>query len=126
MIDFYTKELQTGIDNIDDQHKEIIKSFNNLVEMIRNKEDNNILTCITHIYKCMEDHFAEEESIMKKLNIWDWSHAQAHSDLLITIKAILSEESGYAEIMLSVFAYLKHHFKTFDKKLATQIVDAGM
>ena len=126
MMNFYENTLQTGIDNIDDHHKEIVKSFNNLIEMIKNKNDDNIMKCIKHIKECMEEHFIEEETIMKKLNVWDWEHAQGHSDILITINAVLSDEICYPEVMLSVYAYHKQHFKTFDKKLAIQIVDAGM
>lgn len=65
----WDNSLSTGINNIDDQHKELFKSINKLVYIMKEeKVVAEVIEYLDSVEKCIIKHFNEEEAIMKQRN----------------------------------------------------------
>lgn len=119
--------IKTGINNIDEKHQLIFESFNILIQMIKNKDNlENIANSVKNIKIYMQEHFIEEENIMREINAIDQNHFKEHVNFIKIINESLTnvhENTFYMEILLKISTYLKYHFNTFDKKLAEQILN---
>jgi hemerythrin-like metal-binding protein len=80
----WTKDLSVGIEEIDEQHKELIKRINDLVDSVRQH------VCkykIGDVIKFLEEyifvHFGEEEGLMKKYAYPDYPAHKAQHEYFI-------------------------------------------
>jgi hemerythrin-like metal-binding protein len=89
----WTKDLSVGIEEIDEQHKELISRINDLVDSVRQH------VCkykIGDVIKFLEEyifvHFGDEEGLMKKYGYPDYPGHRAQHEYFIREFAELKKE----------------------------------
>ncbi len=123
----WDESLSTGIDEIDNQHKEII---NRIVE-IQNKVDEGmsmeeIDEMVRFIGGYVIDHFAKEEEHMIKYKYPNYdSHKAEHMSFLKSFMFLkkMSKEGGITSMIIlaiqnQVVDWLVKHIKSVDKEMA--------
>jgi hemerythrin-like metal-binding protein len=89
----WTEDLSVGIEEIDEQHKELISRINDLVDSVRQH------VCkykIGDVIKFLEEyifvHFGDEEGLMKKYGYPDYPAHKAQHEYFIREFAALKKE----------------------------------
>jgi hemerythrin len=119
------EDLQTGIDAIDADHKDLISYFNALVDA---SSDDSAENCFREIFTNMvnrtRSHFRREERIMRDLQYPDFhSHREAHENLIINARdfAFNIEHIYRAKDFILVVYYLRYwlinHIRKEDRSL---------
>ena len=123
----WNESLATGIDEIDEQHKSLIKKMNELSEAVGEEGDKQMAV---EIIEFMEDysqtHFETEEKYMKKYDFNRLSiQREAHekfSKNVESVKTRLEDEGLSDDIVNDINEYLinwfTNHIKTEDKKFS--------
>jgi len=89
----WTEDLSTGIEKIDEQHKELFEKINDLVAAVRQS------VCkykISDVIKFLEDyvvfHFGEEESYMRQFNYPGYTaHKAQHEKFIVNFNELKKE-----------------------------------
>ncbi len=123
----WDEDLSTGIDEIDNQHKEIIKR----IEKINNEADESmsmkeIDEIVRFIGGYVFDHFSMEEEYMMKYKYPNYdSHKAEHMSFLksFTFLKKMAKESGITSMIIlaiqnQVVDWLVKHIKSADKEMA--------
>lgn len=118
----WEKKFDLGIDNFDNQHKEIIELVNQLYEK---KEGNKseILKLFKSLLSKMDEHFKDEETLMKEKKIVQFiSHKLEHDRALLKysdyyIKLSKKNIKLDTEILESLKNWFEVHLEKKDKKL---------
>ncbi len=76
----WNKKFNTGIKELDEQHKQIIKVINTLIEKQNTKVDSEIISDIlTKLIEYARNHFKKEEQYMIEFNYSEYlSHKEQH------------------------------------------------
>jgi hemerythrin len=84
MIITLTKDLETGINRIDDQHRELINIINQLSEMATKGIDKDIIEqTLENLGAYIGKHFGDEEELQKKCNYPNYdAHKTQHDDFV--------------------------------------------
>ncbi|MBF0606127.1 MAG: bacteriohemerythrin [Candidatus Magnetobacterium sp. LHC-1] len=69
MVDIkWTDDLSVGVDSIDNQHKELIATFSNLLKAIERKDARDeVQKVVDFLRQYVESHFAMEETLMTRI-----------------------------------------------------------
>lgn len=118
----WEKKFDLGIDNFDNQHKEIIELVNQLYEK---KEGNKseILKLFKSLLSKMDEHFKDEETLMKEKKIVQFiSHKLEHARALQKYSDYYNKLSKKnikldTEILESLKNWFEVHLEKKDKKL---------
>lgn len=118
----WEKKFDLGIDNFDNQHKEIIELVNQLYEK---KEGNKseILKLFKSLLSKMDEHFKDEETLMKEKKIVQFiSHKLEHDRALQKYSDYYNKLSKKninldTEILESLKNWFEVHLEKKDKKL---------
>jgi hemerythrin-like metal-binding protein len=131
----WTQDLSVGIEEIDEQHKELISRINDLVDSVRQH------VCkykIGDVIKFLEEyifvHFGDEEGLMKKYDYPDYPSHKAQHEYFIREFADLKRElekleggKGRGSYDLSVETnrivvdWILDHIAKIDKKLGAYL-----
>ena len=123
----WDKSLATGIDEIDEQHKSLIKEMNELSDAVGEEGDKRKAV---EILEFMEDysltHFKTEEKYMDKYGFQRKSvqveNHEKFTENVESIKKRLEKEGLNDEIVKDINDYLikwfMNHIKTEDKKFS--------
>lgn len=126
----WTQDLSVGIDAIDNQHKELIKRMDNLLEGINQDKGKQELYMML---KFMEDygriHFALEERLMLQHDYPGYkAHKSAHTKFIDTVGGLKNEfESVGAGLSLvlrvqsKTIDWLADHIAMVDKRLGSYL-----
>lgn len=135
----WNDDFLTGIDEIDEQHKEIIESVNNIYQAIEdNKSKETIIDLIKNLDFYTNSHFDIEEKYMRMFNYGGYSeHKKTHDFFKNTYEQIrfsyyyvgddrTAPKYELARVMalhLSqiLMDWLNLHLNTFDKEFAAFI-----
>ncbi|MBF0338935.1 MAG: hemerythrin family protein [Nitrospirae bacterium] len=73
MVDIkWTDDLSVGVTSIDDQHKELIATINNLLKAIESKDaKDGVQKVVDFLRQYVETHFAMEETLMTRIKYPD-------------------------------------------------------
>jgi hemerythrin-like metal-binding protein len=133
----WTEDLSVGIDIIDEQHKELFKRINGLVEAIRSS------TCkysIPEVIRFLEDyivtHFSEEERYMMRYDYPDFQQHRAQHGIFMNNFIELKKEleileggkkRGSYDLSVTtnqvVVDWILDHISKIDKKLGIFLKD---
>lgn len=131
----WTNDLNTGNTMIDNQHKELIKAINDLINAcsqgkgrIKIKETLDFLN--NYVYR----HFGDEEVLQLKYKYPDYTnHKKLHDGYKQVVKDIIAEyESNGSSVALvskintSIGGWLINHIKKEDVRVATHIKNAKL
>jgi len=131
----WTEDLATGVEIIDNQHKELFTRINDLVDAIKQK------TCkykISDVVQFLDDyivlHFGEEEKLMQQNGYPDYpAHRAQHKKFVANFevlkKEVLKLEGGKkrgsydlsVETNRVVVDWILEHIARIDKKLGSFI-----
>jgi len=125
----WRKEFETGVPDVDHEHRELVELINRLHENIAGGADRvRVAEFLGEVFARIAAHFALEESIMRK-NAYDEyeAHKAEHEKLLDEIRDIMdaqqdSPSSAYEEgLSLTVRDWFVNHFKSKDARLHKQL-----
>ena len=122
----WEKKFDLGINNFDNQHKEIIHLVNQLYEK-KEGTKSEILKLFKSLLSKMDEHFKDEETLMKEKKIVQFiSHKLEHDRALQKYSDYYNELSKKniqldTEILESIKNWLEVHLEKKDKKLIEYI-----
>lgn len=122
MLIEFTDDLLTGVEKIDEKHKELFVLFETLTKLIMfKKQTSEILKCVETIKKDLIEHFNDEENIMKTISFDSSMHIKEHKMFIENIDDLLQHKNKTLfeiKIIANIFEYLKNHINKYDKQLA--------
>jgi len=119
----FRKEQKIGIKEFDDQHKDIIDMVNQLYD-IKDHEKKEILESFNSLLEKLKYHFNREENFMKEHHVVQYiSHKLEHDRALSKFsdyyRGLKSDKSDFdSEILLSLKSWLEPHLLKKDSKLS--------
>ncbi|MCL1831990.1 MAG: bacteriohemerythrin [Oscillospiraceae bacterium] len=130
----WSKNLETGNENIDEQHKIFLGMYNRLlVACEKGVAQEEIMNEIEFLYDYAETHFADEEALQRQYNYPGFvAHRKLHEEFTATTKAI-AEDMGVRllqgcpsdemadELCEIIGNWLIHHIVEEDIKIAHHI-----
>ncbi|RXJ82844.1 GGDEF domain-containing protein [Arcobacter cloacae] len=121
----WNNNFETGIDEIDEQHKKLIELLNNLANLLTQEENFQIETAFSELAKYAEYHFKSEEAVWKKyLKDSDLvvAHEKSHDSFLPKVLEIRNKcdnlQDTIEEIVLFLIRWLAFHIIDEDKRLS--------
>ncbi len=124
-----TKDLETGNAIIDNEHSELFKAVNNIVDACSKGQGRKIMeSAIQFLLSYVELHFSHEEQLQKESNYPDIKmHKLFHENYKKTLKDIAleipSDNPSITDLVKlnSHIAVLINHIRVEDKKLGTYL-----
>lgn len=117
----WRKEFETGISDIDYEHKELVDIINRLHAHVESGTDpGRTKAFLGEVFARIAAHFALEESIMRKYAYDEYeAHKAEHEKLLDDIRDIMDgAATEYANSLSSVVRdWFVNHFKSKDARL---------
>jgi len=128
----WTKDLETGFAQIDNEHKQLIKAADDLVTACsQGRGRQEIAQAVDFLSNYTKTHFEHEEGLQVKNKYPDYpSHRNWHQGYIREIENVASKiktEGGTIALVAEVntkVSQLITHIKTFDKKLAQYLQSA--
>ncbi len=121
----WNNNFETGIDEIDEQHKKLIELLNNLANILTQEETVEIESAFFELAQYTQYHFESEETIWKKHlkdNDLIFSHEKSHKSFLPKVIEIRSKNDNLQdtieEIVLFLIRWLAFHIIDEDKRLS--------
>jgi hemerythrin-like metal-binding protein len=121
----WREEFNTGVSEVDHEHKEIVDLINELHEaMGEDASQDEISRFLGDVFSKISSHFALEETVMRKHNYDEYDdHKSDHEKLLDELRDIMDdaeEDTGKnykTALAESVRDWFVNHFKTKDARL---------
>jgi hemerythrin len=117
----WRKEFETGVPDVDHEHRELVALINSLAEEVEaGAGKERIQEFLGEVFARIAAHFALEESIMRKHNYDEYAaHKAEHEALLDDIRDIMDEAQSDYGVALSttVRDWFVNHFKSMDARL---------
>lgn len=125
----WTQDLSVGVEEIDEQHKELFKRIKNLVDAIKNAECKYVIDgTIGFLEEYAVSHFAVEEKYMKESRYEDLQQHKAQHAIFLNSLAELKKQSAEPRVKGSsydlsvttnqmVVDWIISHIVRIDKKL---------
>jgi hemerythrin-like metal-binding protein len=117
----WRKEFETGIPDVDHEHRELVDLINGLHEHIASGADPaRVAEFLGEVFARIAAHFALEESIMRKHAYDEYeAHKAEHERLLDEIRDIMDgATTEYANSLSTVVRdWFVDHFKSKDARL---------
>ena len=124
----WTDDLATGVNEIDNQHKELFQRINNLLDACSHgKGKIEVKKVLSFLEDYVITHFSEEEKYMAKYDYPDGlSHKKQHSEFMENFSSIKKqfEADGpgvHIVIMTNrlIVDWLKNHIRKVDRALGS-------
>ncbi len=119
----WTDELSVGMDEIDDQHKELVKMINQFYDDIASKSSNdNIVALIQKMADYTVYHFNTEEKYFADFNYkFTEEHKQAHAGFVSKVLDVQEKiRSGKLVVSFEITSFLRdwlrEHIMGSDRK----------
>jgi hemerythrin-like metal-binding protein len=121
----WRKDFETGVPDVDHEHKELVDLLNELHDQIVTEADaDTVGAFLGEVFARISAHFALEETIMRKHGYDEYAeHKHDHEALLDQIRDIMDDHeagnyTGYADALSgAVRDWFVNHFKTRDARL---------
>jgi len=126
----WNEDLATGVDTIDNQHKEIFRRINTLLDACKSGKGRDALgETIRFLQDYVVTHFTAEEALQRQSAYPEYdAHKALHEEFLISFDALKQEfdkEGATLGMVLQtnrvVVNWLVHHIGKWDKALAEHI-----
>jgi len=121
----WNDELSVGVEQIDNQHKELLRIANALINAVSLGRDKRILdNVIKKLREYTVHHFSSEEELMEKVHYGKRAeHMAEHNKLKRNVKdyqrLIYQHENLTPDVILEFLKdWLLSHILTFDRELA--------
>lgn len=129
----WRQDLSVGFQEIDDQHKELFRKINDLLESIGQGRG---IQEVKNMIKFLEDytatHFSAEEKLMLKYNYNGYSVQKTEHNKFIKVLDELKKKIGTSDVLLSSLLtvqkvtvdWLINHISKMDKTLGSFLAGA--
>lgn len=124
----WNNELSSGIDAIDEQHRQILELATELKQLSQSMQDPDLLiVSLIQLSKTIQDHFDFEEALLSNSDYKGLNrHKADHNEISETLDAILDsvmiDESNFKPEMLnSVIAWFEEHLLKEDVKFFKKV-----
>jgi hemerythrin-like metal-binding protein len=117
MILFWTKQLETGIAEIDFQHKELIDVLNAIHDNLQEHKEDGIPQLVGQFKQLVLKHFEYEEQLMQRIEFPGFeAHKEEHKILYAKVKEFETNLLRYSSLGIVRFLtdWLKHHVAEAD------------
>ena len=130
MAFLWDKNIETGNEMIDQQHKQLITAINNLLQACSSgKGREEITKTMQFLYNYTAKHFSDEEKLQLKYRYPDYTnHKRYHEEFKKVVKdlSIQLQKEGptialVGKVNTSIGDWLLNHIKREDVKVATHI-----
>ena len=124
------KDLETGNDSIDSQHKQLFKLTSDLVEACESNKSQEILgDTLNFLASYTVQHFADEEALQVKYNFPGYeSHKKLHEDFKAKVVEMIKQYQEDStsmdlstQVNFTIVRWLLQHIKREDFKIAAHI-----
>jgi len=129
----WDEELSVGVRKLDEQHKELIRMINKLIEAKNTKVDSETISdTLTKMTKYTDYHFQTEEQYLIDYDYPEYSsQKKQHSEFKKKAVAFCMDTMAYKEtIPAEILSYLKdwltHHILKSDMKYKSFLNDKGV
>jgi hemerythrin len=121
----WRKEFETGIADVDHEHRELVDLINRLhAHMASGADPDRVADFLGEVFARIASHFALEESIMRKHAYDEYeAHKAEHERLLDEIRDIMDAQqetpsAAYGDTLsCTVRDWFVNHFKSKDARL---------
>lgn len=120
----WRSEFETGIDEVDAEHRELVDLINALHQEVADRSDSQTISAfLGEVFARIAAHFALEESVMRKHAYDEYAaHKAEHERLLDEIRDIMdAHEAGSVDygtpLSTRVRDWFVNHFKYKDARL---------
>jgi hemerythrin-like metal-binding protein len=129
----WSEEYSVGIQSIDNQHKELFKLLNKLLEAMKQGQASNVTTeIIMDLEKYAIIHFQKEEFFFHRFNFSGADeHILEHQHFIQKVASLKTElKSGKIVITFDLLNFLKewidHHIQKVDKEYSRCFIENGL
>ena len=130
----WKEDLETGIEKIDFQHKELFKAVNGLIDACHDNKGFKVIDdTITFLLNYTISHFNEEEALQQKGGYPDYpNHKKLHEDFRTQAQELAEKvKVGHSidvvmELSRLIGDWLIKHIKKEDKKLGEYLKEKGI
>jgi hemerythrin-like metal-binding domain len=121
----WTEDLRVGIEQIDNQHKELFKRVNDLFTACNERRGKQeVGYTLNYLYAYVHEHFHDEQEYQKKLNYPEYqTHLKLHNDYIKDVEELKKEfERDGATLGFiikfnkNVVDWLVNHIRVVDKR----------
>jgi hemerythrin-like metal-binding protein len=127
----WTEDLEIGVQNIDDQHKQLIYCINELHLAVQyGTSGKSITPILTRLHDYANLHFREEELLFSALKYAAaFDHKQEHQNFMLKIQD-LSKQFRYSDEFLAIhirdllLEWFFDHIRTRDREYQRLLVPA--
>jgi hemerythrin len=126
----FDDSLLTGVSDIDDQHRELFRRFNDLLSACnQGRGRDEVLRVLTFLDDYIRRHFRDEETMQQRSNFPDYpAHRAQHEDFMAKTEALGSQfRSEGATLGLLVktnttlMEWLVSHIRKMDRAFARHL-----
>ena len=131
----WDSSLETGYDKVDNQHKQLIKAVNNLMEASASgKGDKAVMETLEFLTSYAVKHFTDEEKLQVQFNYPDYlNHKRLHDEFKVRVGELVQKvndegptEQVINEVSTVIGSWLLNHIKGDDFRMATFIKAADL
>ncbi|HBE81003.1 MAG TPA: hemerythrin [Firmicutes bacterium] len=128
----WTEDLTVGVSKIDDQHKELYRRINQLLEACSQSKGREVIgETINFLGEYVVDHFGQEEAYMQKYNYPEYpKHKGYHTEFIKSfqdLKARFETDGPGTHIIIMtnrvVVNWLNNHIRNVDNLLGVFLKD---
>lgn len=130
----WTKALAVGVEEIDNQHKELFEKVNELVAAMREKKGKEVIKeTMVFMENYVVKHFLAEEKLMKKFDYPGYEDQHEEHQKFVNEITEFANEIKYVEINsnfivhfeLKIGNWLLKHTSTIDRELGEFLIEKG-
>ena len=131
----WTQEIEVGIQEIDEQHKQLVRMLNDLFEVMIGKDptrDEVARQTLTELLEYTRVHFAVEESLFRIFDYPDYArHKREHDRLKEEVREIEQRvHNGEKRIDSALLIFIKNwittHIQEEDKRYSPFLLQQGV
>ena len=123
MLIKWTAELETGIEEMDNQHKKLIALMNSVYELLKEGKREDACTLFhEELLAYVEKHLSEEEEFMREIGYPDYEeHLRLHEVFRKEVKKLHpsvqeGDPQAFARELSFVWGWIYTHIAKADKK----------
>ena len=126
----WTKDLATGVEAIDEQHKELFRRINLLLDACRRGEGaEHVVSTLAFLTQYVVEHFQSEEDLMRRAAYRGYAeHAAMHREFRKRVESFASDLALTGVTIITVITvnrmivdWLNDHIRTVDRAMAATI-----
>ena len=126
----WSSDLATGVDAIDEQHRELFRRLNELLGACMRREGaERVVETLTFLTEYVVTHFQDEETLMRQVAYSGYAeHASAHREFRGRVERFASElalsgvtTTTVIQVNRMIVGWLNDHIRKMDRVMASAV-----